>query len=296
MDKASKIIDGKTISSQIKSEVRSETEKLKSERGITPGLAFILAGDDPASRVYVRNKGKACEELGFYSVTETLSENTSESELIGLISKFNNDVNIHGILVQLPLPAHINPQKVIEAIDHKKDVDGFHPLNVGRMVIGEKCFIPCTPYGIIELLKRSSVETSGKNAVVIGRSNIVGKPVANLLLRYEFNSTVTICHSKTKDIREISSEADILIAAIGKANFVTKDFIKEGCTIIDVGINRIEDKNSKTGYKITGDVDYEDCFDKCGKITPVPGGVGPMTIAMLMKNTLDSAKDVIYGK
>lgn len=296
MDKASKIIDGKTISSQIKSEVRSETEKLKSERGITPGLAFILAGDDPASRVYVRNKGKACEELGFYSVTETLSENTSESELIGLISKFNNDVNIHGILVQLPLPAHINPQKVIEAIDHKKDVDGFHPLNVGRMVIGEKCFIPCTPYGIIELLKRSSVETSGKNAVVIGRSNIVGKPVANLLLRYEFNSTVTVCHSKTKDIREISSEADILIAAIGKANFVTKDFIKEGCTIIDVGINRIEDKNSKTGYKITGDVNYEDCFDKCGKITPVPGGVGPMTIAMLMKNTLDSAKDVIYGK
>lgn len=296
MDKASKIIDGKTISSQIKSEVRSETEKLKSERGITPGLAFILAGDDPASRVYVRNKGKACEELGFYSVTETLSENTSESELIGLISKFNNDVNIHGILVQLPLPAHINPQKVIEAIDHKKDVDGFHPLNVGRMVIGEKCFIPCTPYGIIELLKRSSVETSGKNAVVIGRSNIVGKPVANLLLRYEFNSTVTVCHSKTKDIREISSEADILIAAIGKANFVTKDFIKEGCTIIDVGINRIEDKNSKTGYKITGDVNYEGCFDKCGKITPVPGGVGPMTIAMLMKNTLDSAKDVIYGK
>lgn len=296
MDKASKIIDGKTISSQIKSEVRSETEKLKSERGITPGLAFILAGDDPASRVYVRNKGKACEELGFYSVTETLSENTSESELIGLISKFNNDVNIHGILVQLPLPAHINPQKVIEAIDHKKDVDGFHPLNVGRMVIGEKCFIPCTPYGIIELLKRSSVETSGKNAVVIGRSNIVGKPVANLLLRYEFNSTVTVCHSKTKDIREISSEADILIAAIGKANFVTKDFIKEGCIIIDVGINRIEDKNSKTGYKITGDVNYEDCFDKCGKITPVPGGVGPMTIAMLMKNTLDSAKDVIYGK
>lgn len=229
-------------------------------------------------------------------MTETLSENTSESELIGLISKFNNDVNIHGILVQLPLPAHINPQKVIEAIDHKKDVDGFHPLNVGRMVIGEKCFIPCTPYGIIELLKRSSVETSGKNAVVIGRSNIVGKPVANLLLRYEFNSTVTVCHSKTKDIREISSEADILIAAIGKANFVTKDFIKEGCTIIDVGINRIEDKNSKTGYKITGDVNYEDCFDKCGKITPVPGGVGPMTIAMLMKNTLDSAKDVIYGK
>jgi methylenetetrahydrofolate dehydrogenase (NADP+)/methenyltetrahydrofolate cyclohydrolase len=296
LDKVTKIIDGKLISTQIKSEVKSETGILKKEKGIIPGLAFILVGEDPASRVYVRNKGKACEELGFYSVTEKLAENTSESELLGLISKFNNDVNIHGILVQLPLPAHINQRKVIEAIDYRKDVDGFHPVNVGRMVIGEKCFIPCTPYGIIELLKRSNVETSGKNAVIIGRSNIVGKPVANLLLRYEFNSTVTVCHSKTQDIREISSKADILIAAIGKANFVTKDFIKEGCTIIDVGINRIEDKNSKTGYKITGDVNYEDCFGKCGKITPVPGGVGPMTIAMLMKNTLDSAKGAVFGK
>lgn len=296
MNIASKIIDGKLISSQIKSEVKSETDILKKEKGITPGLAFILVGEDPASRVYVRNKGKACGELGFYSVTESLPGNTPESELLGLISKFNNDVNIHGILVQLPLPAHINQQKVIEAIDYKKDVDGFHPVNVGRMVIGEKCFIPCTPYGIIELLKRSNVETSGKNAVVIGRSNIVGKPVANLLLRYEFNSTVTVCHSRTKNISEISSQTDILIAAIGKANFVTKDFIKEGCAIIDVGINRVEDKSSKTGYKITGDVDYEDCFDKCGMITPVPGGVGPMTIAMLMKNTLDSAKGAVFGK
>jgi methylenetetrahydrofolate dehydrogenase (NADP+)/methenyltetrahydrofolate cyclohydrolase len=296
LDTTSKIIDGKSISSQIKSEVKSETEKLKTEKGITPGLAFILVGENPASKVYVRNKGKACEELGFYSVTEALPENISEESLLELISKFNGDEKIHGMLVQLPLPSHINQQKVIESIDFRKDVDGFHPLNVGRMVLGEKCFIPCTPYGIIELLKRSSVETSGKNVTVIGRSSIVGKPVANLLLKYEFNSTVTVCHSKTKDIKEISSQADILIAAIGKANFVTKDFIKEGCTIIDVGINRIEDKNSKTGYRITGDVDFKDCYDKCGLITPVPGGVGPMTIAMLMKNTLDSAKGIIYGK
>ncbi len=296
MDTNSKIIDGKSISSQIKSEVKTETEKLKTEKGITPGLAFILVGENPASKVYVRNKGKACEELGFYSVTEALPENISEESMLELIGKFNGDNKIHGMLVQLPLPSHINQQKVIESIDFRKDVDGFHPLNVGRMVLGEKCFIPCTPYGIIELLKRSSVETSGKNVTVIGRSSIVGKPVANLLLKYEFNSTVTVCHSKTKDIKEISSQADILIAAIGKANFVTKDFIKEGCTIIDVGINRVEDKNSKTGYKITGDVDFEDCYDKCGMITPVPGGVGPMTIAMLMKNTLDSAKGIIYGK
>ena len=293
---SSKIIDGKLISSQIKSEIKSETEKLKSEQGITPGLAFVLAGENPASKVYVKSKGKACEELGFYSVTEILPENVSEENLLQLIGKFNDDPKIHGILTQLPLPKHINQQKVIESINYKKDVDGFHPLNVGRMVIGDKCFIPCTPFGIIELLKRSGVETSGKNVTVIGRSNIVGKPVANLLLRYEFNSTVTVCHSKTKSIMEISSQADILIAAIGKAKFVTKEFIKGGCTIIDVGINRIEDKNSKTGYKIVGDVDYEDCFDKCGKITPVPGGVGPMTIAMLMKNTLDSAKGLIYEK
>ena len=296
MNNLSKIIDGKLISSEIKSEVKSETEKLKTEKGITPGLAFILVGENPASKVYVRNKGKACEELGFYSVTESLPENISEELLLELIGKFNSDDKIHGLLVQLPLPIHINQQKVIESISYKKDVDGFHPLNVGRMVLGEKCFIPCTPYGIIELLKRSKVETSGKKVTVIGRSSIVGKPVANLLLKYEFNSTVTVCHSKTKDIKEISSQADILIAAIGKANFVSKDYIKEGCTIIDVGINRIEDKNSKTGYRITGDADFNDCYDKCGLITPVPGGVGPMTIAMLMKNTLDSAKGIIYGK
>lgn len=280
---------------QIRAEIKSGTEKLKAEKGIIPGLAFILIGEDPASKVYVRSKGKACEELGFYSVTETLPESISENALSYLINRFNTDNKIHGILVQLPLPPSINQQKIIESIDHKKDVDGFHPLNVGRLQIGEKCFIPCTPFGIIELIRRTGTVTEGKNAVVLGRSNIVGKPVAGLLLKNEFNSTVTVCHSKTKDIREITSQADILIAAIGKANFVDQNFIKEGCAIIDVGINRVEDKSAKSGYKITGDVNYEDCFDKCGKITPVPGGVGPMTIAMLMQNTLDSAKGLIYG-
>lgn len=296
MNSPSKIIDGKLISSQIKSEIKLETETLKSQNRITPGLAFILVGENPASKVYVKNKGKACEELGFYSVTETLNENVAQNELIKLIESFNSDEKIHGILVQLPLPSHINEQKIIEAINYRKDVDGFNPVNTGRLVIGEKCFVPCTPYGIVELLKRSNILTEGKNVAVLGRSNIVGKPVANLLLRKEFNSTVTVCHSRTIDIKNVTSQADILIAAIGKANFVTKDFIKEGCVIIDVGINRVEDRNSKTGYKITGDVDFEDCFEKCGKITPVPGGVGPMTIAMLMKNTLESAKGKVYEK
>ncbi len=294
MDNA-KIINGKEISVQIRAEIKAETEKLKFEKGIIPGLAFVLIGDDPASKVYVRSKGKACEELGFHSVTETLPSSISENALLYLINRFNTDDKIHGILVQLPLPPSVDQQCIIESIDHKKDVDGFHPLNVGRLQIGEKCFIPCTPFGITELLRRTGTLTEGKNAVILGRSNIVGKPVAGLLLKNEFNSTVTVCHSKTKDIKEITSQADILIAAIGKANFVKSDFIKEGCTIIDVGINRIEDKSSKSGFKITGDVDYEDCFDKCGMITPVPGGVGPMTIAMLMKNTLDSAKGIIYG-
>lgn len=289
-----KIIDGKSISSQIKSELKSETEKLKSLKGIIPGLAFILAGENPASKVYVKSKGKACEELGFFSVTEQYDNNISEEFLLKKIGELNFDDKIHGILVQLPLPEHINEQRIIESINYKKDVDGFHPVNAGRLVIGEKCFIPCTPYGITELLKRSGVETEGKSAVVIGRSNIVGKPVANLLLRNEFNCTVTVCHSKTKNIQKITSEADILIAAIGKPHFVKKDFIKEGSVLIDVGINRIEDSNYKTGYRITGDIDFEDCIGKCDKITPVPGGVGPMTIATLMKNTLDSAKGVIY--
>jgi len=289
-----KIIDGKFYSSQIKNEIKEETQKLKSERGITPGLAFILAGENPASKVYVKNKGKACDELGFKSVTITLPEYTTEHQILDLISQLNDDKEIHGILVQLPLPKHINEEKIIEHIDFRKDVDGFHPQNTGRLSIGNKCFIPCTPYGIIELLKRKEIETKGKNAVVIGRSNIVGKPISSLMLRKDINSTVTVCHSSTKNIKEFTLNADILIAAIGRAEFVTADMVKEGCVIIDVGINRIEDISNTKGYRLTGDVNFNECFEKASFITPVPGGVGPMTIAMLMKNTLDSASGKIY--
>ena len=289
-----KIIDGKAISALIRQEVKNETHKLISERNITPGLAFIIVGDNPASKVYVKSKGKACEEIGFHSVTSHLPESTSEQELLDLLSKYNSDTEIHGILVQLPLPKHINESRIIEAIDYRKDVDGFHPQNVGRLSIGQSCFIPCTPFGIIELIRRSDIETKSKNVVVIGRSNIVGKPVASLFLRKDINSTVTICHSATKDIKQYSSEADILIAAIGKPEFVKSDMIKVGAVIIDVGINRLDDKSHPKGSRLTGDVDYKDCYDKASKITPVPGGVGPMTIAMLMRNTLDSAANKIY--
>lgn len=288
-----KIINGKEISAQILEEVKEETKVLKDSYNTVPGLAFIIVGENPASKVYVSSKAKACEKVGFYSVTEELPESTTEAELLQLIDKFNNDKSIHGVLVQLPLPKHIDEQKVIEAIDYKKDVDGFHPQNIGRLVIGTDCFIPCTPYGIIELLRRTNTETNGKNVVVLGRSNIVGKPIANLMIQKEFNSTVTVCHSATKNLNDITANADILIAAIGKAEFVKKNMIREGCVIIDVGINRVDDATKKSGSRITGDVDYNDCFDKCSKITPVPGGVGPMTIAMLMKNTLKSAKDFL---
>ena len=289
-----KIIDGKIISSKIKDEVREESKKLLFEHNIIPGLAFIIVGVNAASKVYVKSKGKACEEIGFNSITKSLPETTTETELIDIIQEFNSDISIHGILVQLPLPKHINEQKIIEAIDYKKDVDGFHPQNVGRLSIGQKCFIPCTPYGIVELIKRSNVETNGKNVVVIGRSNIVGKPMASLFLRKDLNSTVTICHSATKDIKSFTLNADILIAAFGKPDFVKGDMIKEGSVIIDVGINRVDDKDSPKGYRLTGDVDFNSCFERVSKITPVPGGVGPMTIAMLMRNTLDSASKLIY--
>lgn len=292
MDISDKIIDGKLISKQIIEEVKEAVTKLE----IKPGLALILAGNDPASEIYVRNKGKACEEIGFYSVTEKYPETVKEETILARVRSFNQDEKIHGILVQLPLPKHINESKVIEAINYKKDVDGFHPINAGRLLIGEKSFVPCTPAGIMELMKRYNVETSAKNAVVIGRSNIVGKPIAALLMQKNknANSTVTICHSGTKDIPFYTKNADILVAAIGKAGFVTGDMVKEGCVIIDVGINRIEDKSKKSGYRIAGDVNFEECLPKASKITPVPGGVGLMTIAMLMKNTLDSATKAIY--
>lgn len=287
-----KLIDGKKISEQILNEVKREM----TSAGVVPGIALILVGNNPASEVYVKMKGKRCAELGFYSVTKRLAENISDSELTDIIHQFNSDERIHGILVQMPLPKHISEMKIIETIDYRKDVDGFHPINVGRLVFGESCFAPCTPAGIIELLKRYNIQTSGKNVVVIGRSNIVGKPIANLLLQKNenANSTVTICHNSTKNISEHTKQADIIIAAIGKANFLTDEMIKDNCVIIDVGINRIEDRASKSGYKIVGDVDYASCYPKASMITPVPGGVGPMTIAMLMKNTLDSALKRIY--
>jgi methylenetetrahydrofolate dehydrogenase (NADP+) / methenyltetrahydrofolate cyclohydrolase len=289
-----KIIDGKVISALVKEEIKSEAEDLKL-KGIVPGLAFILVGDDHASTMYVNSKEKTCKELGFYSVIERLPAETPENYILELIGKFNGDKLIHGILVQLPVPKHINEQKILEAIDFRKDVDGFHPQNIGRLVAGMKSFIPCTPYGIVEMLKRTGIEVKGKNLVVIGRSNIVGKPVANLFLNKALNATVTVCHSFTRDIKEHTSKADIIIAAIGKPHFLKADMIKEGAVIIDVGINKIEDASKKSGFRTVGDVDFDDCYEKCSKITPVPGGVGLMTIAMLMKNTLESAQAKIYS-
>lgn len=287
-----KIIDGKLISSKITDEIKNELKK----SNVTPGLALILIGNNPASEIYVKMKSKKCAELGFYSVIDRQPDSISENELLSLIEKYNNDSKIHGILIQLPLPKRINELKVLESVDYKKDVDGFHPVNAGRLVIGEKCFRPCTPSGIHELLIRYNVETSGKNAVVIGRSNIVGKPIANILMQKAkgANATVTVCHSATENISNYTKHADIIIAAIGKANFLTGDMIKNNAVIIDVGINRIDDSSPK-GYKIVGDVNYAECYEKASLITPVPGGVGPMTIAMLMKNTLDSAAGKIYG-
>jgi len=287
-----KIIDGKLISEQITKEIKIELQNLT----ITPGLALILVGNNPASEIYVKMKEKKCAELGYYSVVDRQPDTISENELLGLIIKYNADSKIHGILIQLPLPKHINEMKVLEAVDYRKDVDGFHPINAGRLLIGEKCFLPCTPAGIHELLIRYNIETSGKNAVVLGRSNIVGKPIANILLQKNkgANATVTVCHSATVNISEYTRRAAIIIAAIGKANFLTGDMIKDGVVIIDVGINRIDDKSSPKGYKVVGDVNFDECYPKASLITPVPGGVGPMTIAMLMKNTLDSAAKKIY--
>ena len=288
-----KIIDGKLISQKILTDVKSEMKKLN----VVPGLALILVGNNPASEIYVRMKSKMCEELGYYSVVDKLPEETTDEKLLYKIDTYNNDKKIHGILVQLPLPKHLNEMNILESIDYKKDVDGLHPVNVGRLVLGEKCFIPCTPAGILELLQQYKVQTSGKNVVVIGRSNIVGKPISNLLMQKNINAnaTVTLCHSYTSDIAEYTRLADIVIAAMGKAHFVKANMIKEGCTIIDVGTTRIEDNTKKSGYRLVGDVDFEECYPIASKITPVPGGVGPMTIAMLMKNTLLSTSNSIYN-
>lgn len=276
-----KIIDGKQISKEVRAELAAECAKLR-EKGIVPGLAVVIVGTDPASQVYVRNKKKACEEVGFHSEVYELPEETTEAELLALVEKLNRDDNIHGILVQLPLPKHLDDKIVIEHIDPKKDVDAFHPVNVGRIMIGDYDFLPCTPAGVMVLLEKSGIEVAGKDCVVLGRSNIVGKPQAMLLLHA--NGTVTICHSKTKNLADITRRADILVVAIGKADFVNGDMVKDGAVVIDVGMNR------KPDGKLTGDVDFASVEPKASYITPVPGGVGPMTITMLLRNTLTSAK------
>ena len=275
------IIDGKAVSKAVREQVAAETAQL-TEKGIVPGLAVIIVGEDPASQVYVNNKEKACAEVGFYSEKFALPESTTQQELNALVEELNARKDINGILCQLPLPAHLNDKEVINLISPEKDVDAFHPVNVGAIMIGDYNFLPCTPAGVMELIHSTGVDISGKKAVVIGRSNIVGKPMAMLLLHE--NATVEITHSKTKNLSEITSQADILVAAIGKAKFVTADMIKEGAVVIDVGMNR--DENGK----LCGDVDFASAADKCSFITPVPGGVGPMTISMLMKNTLTAAK------
>ena len=278
---SAQIINGKQVSQNIKERIKKEVSELK-DKGIVPGLAVVIVGDDPASRVYVNSKKKACEELGMYSVEYALSSDTTQKELIDLVNKLNDDEKINGILVQLPLPKHLDEKLVINTIKPEKDVDAFHPVNVGKIMIGDFNFLPCTPAGVMELIKETGIEIAGKECVIIGRSNIVGKPQAMLMLHK--NATVTICHSKTKDLKEVVKRADIVVAAVGVANMVTKDMIKEGAVVIDVGMNRLENG------KLCGDVDFEGVSEVASFITPVPGGVGPMTIAMLMENTLTSAK------
>lgn len=284
------IIDGKAIAAQVRGEVAEKVSALKA-KGITPCLAVILVGENPASVSYVTGKQKALAEVGMADRSLHLPESTTEEELIKIIDDLNKDTTVHGILVQLPLPEHINEEKVLLAIDPEKDVDGFHPMNVGNLVIGKKAFLPCTPHGIIVLLEKMGIETRGKHAVVIGRSNIVGKPVSLLLARKETNCTVTICHTGTKNMAEMTRQADILIAATGRPHTVTKDMVKPGAVVIDVGVNRIPDDTKKSGFRLTGDCDYADLLETASFITPVPGGVGPMTIAMLMFNTLESAEN-----
>ena len=286
---SAQIIDGKQIALDVRAGVAEKVAALKA-KGITPCLAVVLVGENPASVSYVTGKRKALAEAGMADKSVELPENTSEEDLLKLIDELNRDDSVHGILVQLPLPKHINEDKVIMAISPEKDVDGFHPVNVGNLVIGKKAFLPCTPHGIIVLLERMGIETSGKHAVVIGRSNIVGKPVSLLLARKETNCTVTICHTGTKNMAEITRQADILIAASGHPHTVTADMVKDGAVIIDVGVNRIPDSTKKSGFRLIGDCDFEDLKEKASYITPVPGGVGPMTIAMLMYNTLEAAE------
>jgi methylenetetrahydrofolate dehydrogenase (NADP+)/methenyltetrahydrofolate cyclohydrolase len=282
-----KIIDGKQVAADIRAELRQKIEKLKNKYNKIPGLVTILVGDNRASKVYINMKSKACKEIGMLSKIELMDENTTEEELLAVVDSYNQNPDFHGILVQLPLPGHINEDRVIERILPAKDVDGFHPVSMGNLVIGKETFYPCTPFGIVELLKRYNIETKGKHVVVVGRSNIVGKPIANMLLQKKpnANAVVTICHSAAGDLAHYTRQADILIAAIGRAQFITEDMVKEGAVVIDVGINHIDDPSTEKGYRIVGDVDFDNVAEKASFITPVPKGVGPMTIAMLLNNT-----------
>lgn len=283
------IIDGKQLAANLRAEIAAGVKALKEEKGITPGLAVILVGNNPASVSYVTAKEKACTEAGMCSREIRLPETTTEEELVKLVKDLNVDPAIHGILVQLPVPKHIRDKAVIDAIAPEKDVDGFTPINVGKMLIGEKCFLPCTPHGIIKLIEFSGMDIKGKHAVVVGRSNIVGKPVAVLLARKETNATVTLCHTGTPDIARFTKEADIVVVAAGRPNTVTGDMLKPGAVVIDVGVNRIPDDTKPKGFRLVGDADFDSCAKVAGAITPVPGGVGPMTITMLLWNTLKSA-------
>jgi methylenetetrahydrofolate dehydrogenase (NADP+) / methenyltetrahydrofolate cyclohydrolase len=285
-----KLIDGKLLAANLRAQIAAETAALKTSHNTTPGLAVILVGDNPASVSYVTAKERACKEAGMYSREIRLPVETTEDDLIALIRELNNDSAIDGILVQLPVPKHIRDKAVIDAIAPEKDVDGFTPINVGRMIIGDECFLPCTPHGIIRLIEFAGLDIAGKHAVVIGRSNIVGKPVAALLARKQTNATVTLCHTGTPDVAKFTRDADIVVVATGRPNTLTGDMIKPGAVVIDVGVNRIPDATRPKGYRLVGDADFESCAAVAGAITPVPGGVGPMTITMLLWNTLESAK------
>lgn len=287
-----KILDGKAIASKMREEMKAEVERLKNMHNLVPGLAVVLVGDNPASISYVRGKRKACDEVGIYSEEYKFDAEYPEEKLLRLVDKLNKNPKIHGILVQLPLPEHINEEKVLYAIDPSKDVDGFHPVNVGRMMIGAPGFLPCTPHGIQQLLLRNNIEIEGKHVVIVGRSNIVGKPLAMILVQKKpgANATVTMCHTRTKNLAEITKQADILIAAAGRPNTITENMVKEGTVVVDVGVNRVKDPSKKSGYRLVGDVDFERVSKKASAISPVPGGVGPMTITMLLHNTIQSAK------
>jgi len=286
-----RIIDGKQVAAEIRAELKEEITKLKT-RGIVPGLGVILVGDDPASQSYVTGKERACAEIGIYSDDNRLPAKTAQSDLTALIERMNANPRIHGILVQLPLPGHLNESEVLRVIHPDKDVDGLHPVNIGKMVLGEKAFLSCTPHGVVQMLRRSGVTIDGAHVVVVGRSNLVGKPLANMLIQKSptGNATVTVCHTRTKNLASYTRQADILVAAIGRPGAITADMVKDGAVVIDVGVSRVDDATKKAGYRLVGDVDFEAVKEKASLITPVPGGVGPMTITMLLYNTVASAK------